>query len=182
MGRPRKAQKDKRRHVINVRLNDGELAELKKLAADAGMPYRRYARETVLGRKPKARPVRTLVFQKLLYELQHIATNFQQLAEVTGADTFTDWARYVGGQLVEHLIGRDDLADLVERQLDEINGAGQLVNTLARKANSGKDIDRDDRQEAFHAVKLALKPIVEALGKPAGNRPAKPLPKAPAER
>ena len=165
MARPRKSPAAQRRHVVNIRLTDGELELLKQLAQDAGLPYGRYARETVLGRRPKSKPAKTLTFQKLLYELQSIATNFQQLADVTEDEAYTRWARYAGGQLVEQLLGRDDLTDLIDRQLAEINVAGQFVNAVARQANSGEDILPTLQQEAFDMVRQVLEPLHEASTK-----------------
>ncbi len=168
MPRPRKKPSDRRRHVINLRLTDAELAELKRMARDAGVPYGRYVRETVLGRRPKARPAQVLIFQKLLYELQSIATNFKQLAEATGDALYTPWARFVGGQLVEQLLGRDDLSDMIDGRLDAINVAGQQVNALARKANSEIAFKASERSGAFRILKTALEPIRLALQ--SGNR------------
>ena len=166
MARPRKQPEQRRRHVVNIRLTDAELAQLKDQAAAAGLPYGRYAREAVLGKKPRARPAKTIIFQKLIYELQSVATNFQQLADATGDDVYINWARYVGGQLVEQLIGRDDLADLVEQQIEPLNTVGHLVNGLAHQANSGKDVSDEMRDEAFAAVRAALEPLHEASAKP----------------
>ncbi len=175
MARPRKSPAAQRRHVVNIRLTDGELELLKQLAQDAGLPYGRYARETVLGRRPKSKPAKTLTFQKLLYELQSIATNFQQLADVTEDEAYTRWARYAGGQLVEQLLGRDDLTDLIDRQLAEINVAGQFVNAVARQANSGEDILPTLQQEAFDMVRQVLEPLHEASTK-------KPMPSSGAQQ
>jgi hypothetical protein len=108
------------------------------------------------------------VFEKLIYELQSIATNFRQLADATGNEGYIKWARYIGGQLVEKLIGRTDLTEVMEAQLEPLNGAGHAINGLARKANSGSDIEAEERAFAIQSIKLALKPLEDALSD--GNR------------
>lgn len=162
MARPRKSAAEQRRHVVNIRLTDAELAQLKTHAAAAGMPFGRYARETVLGKRPRARPAQLIIFQKLLYELQSAATNFQQLADMTGEEVYARWARYTGGQLVEQLLGRNDLAELIEAQIEPLNTAGHTVNRLAHMANSGHDVPSELRDEAFEAMRAALEPLHEA--------------------
>jgi len=162
MARPRKRPEDQRRHVVNIRLTDAELAQLKQQAQAAGLPYGRFAREAVLGRRPRARPAKALLFESFVFALQKVATNFNQLAEATGDSAYTPWARYTGGQLVELLVGRDDLLDLMERQLDPLGGAGHMVNGLARAANSGEVLSDEDRDAAFELVRAALEPLDKA--------------------
>jgi hypothetical protein len=182
MPRKRSRPEDLRRHVIHIRLNDGELVRLKKLAHAAGLPYERYAREIVLGHKPRTKPLRTVIFQKLVYELQSIATNFQQLADATDDDYYATWARYTGGDLVAQLIGRHDLADIIEQQLQPINLAGQVVNSLARKGNVGFDIERDARRRAFMVVRDALEPLQRAVEKSPSHTPVRQPPRVPPAR
>ena len=74
-------------------------------------------------------------------------------------------ARYVGGQIVERLLGRNDLNSLLEEQLEPLNGAGHAINGLARRANAGADLDPEDRKLAIQGLKLALAPLEEALDK-----------------
>jgi hypothetical protein len=175
MPRPRKKASERRRHVVNLRMTDAEFDQLKQLARDAGVPYGRYIREAVLGRRPKARPAQQLIFQKLLYELQSIATKFGQLAGATGDALYTPWAKYVGGQLVEHLMGRDDLSDVIDGQLDALNTAGHQVNILARKANAEIGFKAAERSAAIRAVKNALDPIRLAL-QPKNKKPVLEFP------
>jgi len=163
MPRPRKSQSEKRRHVINIRLTDEELAEIKRMALEAGFPYGRYIRETVLVRRPRARPIQTLILHKLLQELQSVATNCEQLTNATGNDGFIEWAKYAAGQMVERVYGREDLSDVIDGQLDALNGAGHLINILARKANSGIAYKPAEKTAAFKALKKALDPIRLAL-------------------
>ncbi len=182
MARPRKSPAEQRRHVVNIRLTDAELAQLKEHAAAAGMPFGRYARETVLGKRPRARPAQLIIFQKLLYELQSAATNFQQLADVTGEEVYARWARYTGGQLVEQLLGRNDLAELIEAQIEPLNMAGHTVNRLAHMANSGHDVPGELRDEAFEAMRAALEPLHEASVAPTtANKDAGTPPKEGAQ-
>lgn len=163
MARPKKALEDQRNRVLSVRLTAEEYARVQAMARDAGMLAGPYARTTILSKRPRSKPVTNLVFEKLLYELSSIATNFGQLHEATGEERYLKYARYVGGHLVEQLIGRNDLTAIIEEQLEPINGAGHAINGLARKANSGSEIDPQDRDFAFRALKLALSPLEQAL-------------------
>jgi len=164
MARPRKALEDQRTRVLSVRLTVAEYARVEAMARDAGMLAGPYARSTILDKRPRSKPVTNLVFEKLIYELQSIATNFRQLADATGDERYLNWARHVGGHLVEQLIGRNDLTELIEQQLEPLNGAGHAINGIARQANSGADIDPEDRKFAIRALKFALQPLEDALG------------------
>ncbi|MCC6914145.1 MAG: hypothetical protein IT566_10625 [Rhodospirillaceae bacterium] len=177
MARPLKKPSERRRHVVNLRMTDAEFEEFKRLARDAGVTAGRYIRETVLGRRPKARPQQLLVFQELVRQLQYIATNFRQLATATGDDRYAPWARYMGADFVGHILDKDDLSDVVEPQLDALNTAGQQVNTLARKANSEIAFKASERSAAFTSLKRALEPIRQALQ----NKNKKPVLDYPAE-
>jgi len=164
MARPRKAPEDQRTRVLSVRLTADEYARVEAMARDAGMLAGPYARTTILGKRPCSKPVTNLVFEKLLYELQSIATNFRQLHDATGDERYLKWARYVGGHMVEQLLGRNDLIELIEEQLEPINGAGHAINGLARRANSGSVLEPDERKFAIQALKLALAPLEEEIG------------------
>lgn len=164
MARPRKAAGERRSHILNIRLTAEELGVVRVAARRAGLTCGRYAREAVLGRKPRARPAQGTVLQKLLYELHSIATNFRQLADATGEGSYLEWARFVGGQMVEHLVGRDDLAAVVTQHLDAINAAGRAVNSLARAANRGRTVEAAERRSVYRLVREALEPLHRAMG------------------
>lgn len=166
MARPRKAPEDQRTRVLSVRLTDAEYAQVVAMARDAGMLAGPYARATILDKRPRSRPVANLVFQKLLYELQSIATNFKQLADATGDQRYLKWARHVGGHVVEILIGRDDLTELIQQQMPLLNDAGQMINRLAHAANTDQDISTESRRAALTALKQALIPLEQAADKP----------------
>jgi hypothetical protein len=51
----------------------------------------------------------------------------------------------------------------MEAQLEPLNGAGHAINGLARKANSGSDIEAEERTFAIQSIKLALRPLEDAL-------------------
>ena len=165
MARPRKAPEDQRTRVLSVRLTGAEYAQVVAMARDAGMLAGPYARATILDRRPRSKPVANLAFQKLLYELQSIATNFKQLADATGDQRYLKWARHVGGHVVEILIGRDDLTELIQGQMPALNDAGQLVNRLAHAANADQDISTENRRAALTALKQALAPLEKAAEK-----------------
>lgn len=130
------------------------------------MPYTAYARAVLFGRKPKAKPARDRIFNDLLYELQSIATNLVQLEDVTGDENFKRWARYVGGEMVERLLDRQDLAPLIEETLEQLNGAGHVVNALARKANSGKELEKAEIKEVLDILQEVLSPLHQAAERP----------------
>lgn len=166
MARPRKAPEDQRSRVLSVRLTAEEYARVVAMAKDAGMLAGPYARATILDRRPRSRPAANLVFQKLLYELQSLATNFKQLADATGDERHLKRARHVGGHLVEILLGRDDLSELMEQQLAAINEAGHQINRLAHAANAGKTPDPEVQRAALRGLKDALAPLEKAAQSP----------------
>jgi len=170
MARPRKAPEDQRTRVLSVRLTAEEYARVAAMARDAGMLAGPYARATILERRPRSKPAANLVFQKLLYELQSIATNFKQLADATGDERHLKWARHVGGHLVEILIGRDDLTELIEEQFESVNAAGHLINRLAHGANAGKKVDGEKWRHATSALKEALAPLERAADQPPAGK------------
>lgn len=100
MARPRKAPEDQRTRVLSVRLTADEYARVEAMARDAGMLAGPYARATILDKRPRSKPVTNLVFEKLLYELSSIATNFRQLHDATSEERYLKMARYVGGLLI----------------------------------------------------------------------------------
>lgn len=169
MARPRKALEDQRTRVLSVRLTASEYARIKTMARDAGMLPGPYARTTILDRRPRSKPLANLVFKKLIYELHSIATNCRQLADATGNQQYLKWAKHVGGRLVERLISRNDLSELMEQQLEPLNAAGHIINSLAHQANAtvskGKAINRETQQNALRTLKFALQPLEDALSK-----------------
>ena len=176
MARPRKKPSERRRHVVNLRMTDAEFAEFKRLARDAKVTAGRYIRETVLGRRPKAHPPQVLIFEAMLRELQRIATNFRQLATATGDDCYAGWAKFMGVEIIRQISKKDELSDVIEKQLAALNAAGQQVNALAYKANGEMRFKPSERTAAFTALKRALDPIRQALQstnkKPALSYPA----------
>jgi Mobilization protein NikA len=162
MARPRKNPADVRKNIFTIRLNDREFDLVKRAALDAGLPYGEYARETLLGRKPKALPKRDKVFHALFYELQSIATNFGQLEDATGDENFGKWKQYVGEDLAGKVLDRDELVPLIEDNLERINGVGQMVNSLARKANVGSELKKEDIDETLNTLQKVLEPLHEA--------------------
>jgi hypothetical protein len=169
MPRPRKPPGEARDNIVTIRLNDDEFDSLKRAALAAGVTYGEYARATILGRRPKAVPVRDRVFNQLMYELGSIATNFRQLETATGGASYGEWAAYIGDQLASRLLDRNELIPLIEDSMAGLNHAGQLVNDLAKKANSGADLKKRDVDEATAALKEAVKPLHDAV-KPGAKR------------
>lgn len=170
MARPRKKLEDRRTRVLSVRLTSAEYARVDDMAKAAGMLSGPYARETILNKRPRSRPVNHILLTNLIYELGAIAKNFNQLADATGDELYIDWAKYVGGTLVSQVYGRDDLGELIETQIDEINAAGHMVNSLARTANGGGEIKTEDRRFTLNAIRAALASLDEASSKPAPRK------------
>lgn len=177
MARPRKLTGAVRSKIVFVRLTPAEFLKLKQLAAAAGVPYGRYARACLVAhRRPRPIPHRTTVWRQFVRELTAIATNFRQLADATGDDTFAAWARYVGGEMLERTLDREDLTALVAERLDAINNAGHLVNAVARRANAGQALDPHHTADALTLLEDALKPlhqVVAATPPPPPKKPSK---------
>jgi len=94
------------------------------------------------------------------------------LSPASGDETYRPWAVYVGKEMVERLTDRADLAPVLMHHVEAVNGIGHLINSLARRANSGKDIDDAERDEALTILKDVLAPIHKAVGKgPKGRVP-----------
>jgi hypothetical protein len=148
---------------ITTRMTKREVAALQAQAKAAGIPQDRYAHELALGRRPKAKPAKTIIHQKLVYELQSIHTNFCQLADATKDKRYATWAEYVETMLVTHILRRPDLAELAAAEIPNVNLAGQVLNSLARRANSGFDLDPVARKETLQAVKTTLAPIHQLI-------------------
>lgn len=166
MARPPLRPEKRRSEFLRIRLTPYEMEALKAQAAEAGLPFTTYAREVLFGRKPKAKPLRDRIFNDLLYELTSIATNFSQLEAALEDETFGKWARYVGGELVERLMEREDLIPLIEETMERLNAAGHVVNALARSANSGKEIKDAEVKETLDILKAVLEPLHKAAERP----------------
>ncbi|ADZ68940.1 hypothetical protein SL003B_0507 [Polymorphum gilvum SL003B-26A1] len=150
--------------------------DLRRAAAEAGVTLAEYARATLTGRRPKPKPVKDRMMSALLYELSSIATNLSQLEDATGEATYAQWARYVGGELVERVTDRHDLTPLIEEHLEEINGAGHMVNAMARRANMGKELDAGEVEETLSILGRVLEPVHKAVKRPARDGGKEPDP------
>ncbi|CCQ74240.1 hypothetical protein [Magnetospira sp. QH-2] len=169
MARPPLSPDQRRSEYLRIRLTPSEMHELKRLAMQAGLPYTAYAREVLFGRRPKAKPERERIFNDLLYELTSIATNFAQLEAALEDENFGKWARYVGGDMVERLMDREDLIPLISETMERLNAAGHVVNALARSANSGKEIKDEEIKETLDILQSVLEPLHEAAKQPPGS-------------
>ena len=166
MARPKRPSHERRTELLQVRLTPAEKHDLQRAAKEVGVTMTEYARAMLTGKKPKAKPPQQRAMTALLYELSSIATNLSQLADATGMSTYEDWAKYVGGELVEAASRRTDLTPVIDAHLDEINAAGHWVNALARRANMGKELDLQEVHDALVAVRKVLKPIHDAVSEP----------------
>lgn len=159
MARPPLDPEKKRVRKIEARVTDAEFDELARRAAEAGVTLSTYVRETVLGRRPKARPLTERALRELAYELSALGANFTQLHERTGEATYADWARYVAGELPERCARHPECAPLFAEHLARINAAGQGLNRLARIANLGKPVDPAEMEAVLAMLTEALAPI-----------------------
>ncbi|MFN4310313.1 MAG: plasmid mobilization protein [Ferrovibrio sp.] len=176
MARPTLDPQRRRSETLNLRLVPTEMYDLRRRAAEAGVTLAEYARATLTGRRPKPKPVKDRMMSALLYELSSIATNLSQLEDVTGDANFAKWARYVGGDLVERVTDRHDLAPLIEEHLEAINGVGHMINAMARRANVGKDPDPGEVEETLSILGRVLEPVHKAVKRPAGGGDKEPDP------
>lgn len=164
-GRRPKAPEDRRDVVARIRLTRAEQRAIQQRAVEAGVTFADYVRETAMGRKPRAKPAKAKAIEDVFYELGRIANNLAQLEAATGDETYRPWAVYVGKEMVERLTDRADLAPVLMHHVEAVNGIGHLINSLARRANSGKDIDDAERDEALTILKDVLAPIHKAVAK-----------------
>lgn len=174
MARPSLDPQRRRSETLNLRLSPTEMYDLRRAAAEAGVTLAEYVRAALMGRRPKPRPLKDRVMTALLYELSSIATNLSQLQDATGDETFAKWARYVGGDLVERVTDRHELAPLIEDHLEAINGVGHMVNAMARRANMGKELDAGDIEETLSVLGRVLEPVHKAVKRPSGKQDREP--------
>lgn len=169
MARPTLKPHKRRSEYLRLRLTPVEMDDLRRKAMTAGVSMTEYARATILGRRPKAMPKKDLIVQQINYELTSIATNFRQLEAALDDPVYGDWAKYVGGELLDRLLDRPDLLPLMEDSIEIVNSAGQIVNALARRANVGKEIDDAERDSTLEAVRRATEGLYQAVSKAPGD-------------
>ena len=163
MARPPLDPDRKRVRKVDTRFTESEFEEVSRKAAAAGVTVSTYLRETVLGRRPKARPLADRALQELAYELTSLGANFTQLYERTDEETYAQWARYVGGELVERCARHPERAPLFADHIERINAVGHGLNRLARLANLGKPVDPGEMDAVLKDLKAALDPIHKAV-------------------
>lgn len=163
MARPFLSPDDRRSEYLRVRFTPAEMEALRQAAVEAGLTLTDYARASLLDRRPRAKPKPDRVTRQMVYELQSIATNFRQLEAVTGDGAYGQWAHYVGGELLDRLLDRPDLAHLMEAHVVAINEVGLIVNDVARRANLEKLPDTADRDTLFAAVQRVTQPLHDAV-------------------
>lgn len=176
MARPPLDPDRKRVRKVEARVTEAEFEDLARKAAEAGAPLSAYVRETLLGRRPKARPLTERALQALVYELASLGANFTQLHERTGEVTYADWARYVAGDLPERCARYRDRAPMFVAHIEAINAVGQQLNRLARLANIGKPVDGAEMDRVLEALKDALAPIHNAVREKLTPDPEDPAP------
>lgn len=163
MARPRNEPRLNRNRVVPIRLSEEELVLIRERAAAAHVPYARYMREASLGRPPRAKPHAPRVIRALVRELIKIATNFRQLASVTGDANFNKWAQYAGVEMIHTLLDRESVAPVIEQHLKSINDAGHYINRLAKRANSGEFLTRPEVQAGVKTLRDAIDPVHKAI-------------------
>ncbi len=66
--------------IVSIRLSPEQRRTLADRASLCGRPFSTYIRETVLGKIPRARPLR--IEKKAVYQLSRIGANLNQMARV----------------------------------------------------------------------------------------------------
>lgn len=155
-GRPAAWREDSR---IAIRMTQAEAENLRRRAERVNATVGHYARAVLSGRRPRARQIRPLPVKGLIYELQSLAANFRQLHAATGNRAYEEWRRHVGVSLPVELVAPHVDAEALARHLAPINRAGQKLNHLAWKANSGQFFSEADEERVLDAIADA----VEAL-------------------
>ena len=159
--RPTSWREDSR---IAIRMTRAEADYLRSRAERAGITVGRYARAVLAGRRPRARQVRPLPIRALIYELQSLAANFRQLHTATANRAYEEWRRHVGVSLPLELTGPHVDAEEISRHVRPINRAGQKLNHLAWKANSGQFFSEVDEERVLDAVADAVEALEADLG------------------
>lgn len=144
---------------LHIRFTAPEFAGIRRRADAAGAPYARYIREACLGRRPRSKPLPVLVLQTFLRETAAIASNLRQIDTQFPLKVYGRSASYVGGELPKAVYRRPEALPVIEAQLDAINGAGVLVNGIARRANMGKRPTGEDVAMAMDALRTAFGPL-----------------------
>jgi len=165
MARPFLNPEDRRSEYLRVRFTPSEMETLHKAAMAAGMTLTDYARAAMLDKRPRAKPKPDRVTQQMTYELQSIATNFRQLEAATGDAAYGKWAHYVGGELLDRLLDRPDLAPLMEEHIVAVNEVGHAVNAAAHRGNMEKFPTDEERDALFAAVRRVTEPLHQAVAK-----------------
>lgn len=144
---------------LHVRFSALELAGVRRRAEAAGVPYARYVRETCLGRRPRSKPQPVLLLQTFLRETAAIASNLRQIDAQFPLKVYGRAAAYVGGELPKAVYRRPEALPIIEAQLDAINGAGVLINGIARRANMDKRPTGADVAMAMDGLRTAFGPL-----------------------
>lgn len=169
MARPFLNPDDRRSEYLRVRFTPAEMEALRNAAMAAGLTLTDYARAAMLDKRPRAKPKPDRVTRQMVYELQSIAVNFRQLETVTGDGTYGTWAHYVGGQLLDRLLDRPDLAPLMEAHRPAVNEVGHAINDAAHRGNMEKFPDEAERDVLFAAVKRVTEPLHQAVADKGGK-------------
>lgn len=99
MARPRKADPERRQHLVKVRLSDEELRYVSTAAELAGLALASFIRQAALG--VKMRPRRSQEDDQLVRQLAALGNNLNQMARVANTS----------GKLPS----RDDLLQVLDR-------------------------------------------------------------------
>jgi hypothetical protein len=149
---------------LRLRVTADELAFIRERAERVRTTVGRYARLVLAGGRPRARSSLGDTVRAMIYELRSLGANFRQLASVTGDDVWSEWRRRASVVLVRDVVtgGRvrpEELAELIY----PINRAGQILNSLAYRANAGKHYTSRDEDRVLNIVADALEELEDLL-------------------
>lgn len=158
--------------VVQVRMSPEDRARLAAQAEAAGVSISDYLRELARGNRPRAQARSTRARSEISRQLTRIATNLRQLETATGDAAYGEWAHYIGGKLHDRILDRPHMVRMLEDSTEMIKSVGVVVNGIARRVNSGKDITTAERDDMFALLKTATQALHEAVSdKPSRREP-----------
>ena len=160
MARQKLAHKDKRHRRVEVLFTDDEYEQVAARArAEGNGDLSPFLRALALGEAPSSK--RSNKADLALRQLMKVLNNLDQLARALGGE---DIETALGkAQAIYRRLSRDGATERVPPEsLERIRAEGTALNRLARRANMGKAIHKDEIQDTLHHLLAALRAMEEA--------------------
>lgn len=165
MARPRKPAEELRTRRISVRVTEAEYAEISGNAAHHSEDTSSFLRRR--GLHVDASRNRSVKEDRVHRQIIHVLNNLNQLAEladdgiISGADDIHHAIEQVRAtyQRLDRREIQGKRMKLTRRIVDRINTDGVLLNSLTRRAHSGREIDTADLQALLGKMIAAIRAI-----------------------